>query len=494
MKVSGGMSPVIAVDRLGRRPLHSQIYDGYRAGILSGRLTAGQQVPSTRALGAELGISRIPVLEAYSQLLAEGYFEARPGAGTFVSCSLPDEMPGQFGDSLPPDGGSRSLSRRAASAVWRARGPWLQNSGAFSVGQLAFDHFPFQVWSTLVARQARKVSSNLMNYSDALGYPEFRATVAHYLRTTRGVQCDSHQIMIVSGSQQALDICAHVLTDPGDSVWIEEPGYEPLRRILAMADCRPVAVRVDGEGLVVAAGFKQSPQARAAFVTPSHQFPLGAVMTVSRRLQLLDWAHKANAWIVEDDYDSEYRYESMPIPSLQGLDRGSRVIYIGTFSKTLFPSLRLGYMVIPLDLVERFAAVRRARDICAPHFFQAALKEFIEQGHYARHIRRTRLLYKERRSTLVEALQRTFGSRLQILGVSAGMHLVVTLPPGLDDIQISLRAAEAKLWLWPLSTTYARKSVRHGFILGFGSTSLAGITNGVSRLRDLLVQDNNWSS
>jgi GntR family transcriptional regulator / MocR family aminotransferase len=492
MKSSGGISPVIAVDRRSRTPLHRQIYDAYRANILSSKLNAGQQVPSTRALSAELGISRIPVLEAYSQLLAEGYFEARPGAGTFVSRSLPDEIPCQFGDSRPAEGGSRILSRRAPSADWRMRGPWVHSSGAFSVGQLAFDHFPFQVWSTLVARQARKVSSNSMNYSDALGYPEFRAAIAHYLRTARGVHCDSQQIMIVSGSQQGLDICTHVLTDPGDAVWIEEPGYEPQRRILAMADCRPVPVRVDEEGLNVAAGLKRSPRARAAYVTPSHQFPLGAVMTASRRLQLLDWAHKANAWIVEDDYDSEYRYESMPIPSLQGLDNGSRVIYIGTFSKTVFPSLRLGYMAIPPDLVDRFAAVRSVRDICAPHFFQATLTEFIEQGHYARHVRKTRLLYKERRGTLVEALRRAFESRLQILGADAGMHLVVTLPPGLNDVQISLRAAEAKLWLWPLSTTYAGKSVRQGFILGFGSTSLAGISKGVSRLRDLLVQEKNW--
>jgi GntR family transcriptional regulator/MocR family aminotransferase len=328
-----------------------------------------------------------------------------------------------------------------------------------------------------------------MNYSDALGSLEFRAAIAQYLRTARGVHCASHQIMVVSGSQQALDICAHVLTDRGDSVWVEEPGYEPLRRILAMADCRMIPVCVDEEGLDVAAGLRRCPQARVVYVTPSHQFPLGAVMSASRRLQLLDWAHNVNAWIVEDDYDSEYRYESMPIPSLQGLDFGSRVIYIGTFSKTLFPSLRLGYMVIPEDLVDRFVAVRRVRDICPPHFFQAALTEFIEQGHYARHIRKTRLLYKERRSALVEALRRTFDSRLQILGADAGMHLAVTLPSKLKDIEISFRAAEAKLWLWPLSPTYAGRSVRQGFILGFGSTSLAGIAKGVSRLRDLLIHD-----
>jgi GntR family transcriptional regulator/MocR family aminotransferase len=216
-------------------------------------------------------------------------------------------------------------------------------------------------------------------------------------------------------------------------------------------------------------------------------------MPASRRLQLLDWAHKENAWIVEDDYDSEYRYGSMPIPSLQGLDRGSRVIYTGTFSKTLFPSLRLGYMVIPSDLVDRFAAVRWVRDICAPRFFQSALTDFIEQGHYARHIRKTRLLYQERRSTLVEALQRAFDSRFEILGAEAGMHLVLTLPPGLDDQQIAWRAAEAKLWLWPLSTTYAGKRARQGFILGFGSSSLSGITAGVSLLRELLLQGGNRS-
>ncbi len=491
-KSLGGISPVIAVHRGGAKPLHRQIYDAYRDGITAGQLSRGQQVPSTRALSAELGISRIPILEAYSQLLAEGYFESRVGAGTFVSSSLPDLLasPAHW-SAEPSQSGSRTVSRRADLTVWRR--PWMRSSGAFSIGQLAFDHFPFTIWSTLMARRARKVNASSLNYSDAMGDKEFRKTLALYLRISRGVHCDAGQIMIVSGSQQALDLCGRILVDPGDPVWIEEPGYGLMRHTLTIAGCRLVPVPVDDQGLDVAAGIKKSPTARAAYVTPSHQYPLGATMSASRRLQLLDWAHKVDSWIVEDDYDSEYRYESMPIASLQGLDQGSRVIYIGTFSKTLFPSLRIGYIVIPPDLVDRFATVRGATDICAPHFYQAVLTDFIEQGHYARHLRKTRLIYNERRNALVSALQRAFGSRLQIMGAEAGMHVSVTLPPGLGDYEISLRAAEENLWLWPLSTAYMGKNAQQGFILGFGSTKVSEMPKAVRRLHDIVYARQKWS-
>jgi GntR family transcriptional regulator/MocR family aminotransferase len=242
----------------------------------------------------------------------------------------------------------------------------------------------------------------------------------------------------------------------------------------------------------VAAGIKRCRKARAAYVTPSHQYPLGVTMSASRRLQLLDWAHNSGAWIVEDDYDSEYRYESMPIASLQGLDRGSRVIYIGTFSKTLFPSLRLGYMVIPADLVDYFAAVRRAVDLCPPHLHQAVVTDFINEGYFARHIRKTRLLYSERRSALVDALRRELGGRLEILGAEAGMHLVATLPPELNDQQISARAAGDNLWLWPLSPSYLGKDVRQGLILGFGSTKATEMPAAVNRLARVLTA-REWS-
>jgi len=292
--------------------------------------------------------------------------------------------------------------------------------------------------------------------------------------------------MIVSGTQQALELAARVLLDPGDKVWIEEPGYRLARNAFALAGCRLIPVPVDAEGLDVAAGIKQCRGARAAFVTPSHQFPLGVTMSASRRLQLLDWAHRSASWIIEDDYDNEYRYESMPISSLQGLDRHSRVIYLGTFSKTLFPSLRLGYAVIPTDLVQRFLAVRNAMDVYPPHLYQAVLEDFIGEGHFARHIRRTRLLYSERRNVLVEAISKEFGAGIDVLGADAGVHLVATLPKGLFDRPISDAAAHQNLWLWPLSTCYLGRASQQGFILGFGSTTPRQMPDAVRRLRHII--------
>jgi GntR family transcriptional regulator/MocR family aminotransferase len=252
-----------------------------------------------------------------------------------------------------------------------------------------------------------------------------------------------------------------------------------------MAGCELVPVPVDEEGLNVSAGIKKCRKARVAFVTPSHQFPLGVTMSASRRLQLLDWAQSTGSWLMEDDYDSEFRFETMPIASLQGIDRHARVIYIGTFSKTLFPSLRLGYMVVPQDLVDRFVSVRHAMDIYPPHLYQAVLTDFIREGHFARHIRRTRLLYQERRNALVEALQEQFGHQVQILGAEAGLHLVAKLSRGVRDRQVSLRAARKKLWLWPLSPYYLNEP-EQGFVLGFGSATARDIPDAVRQLRLLL--------
>ena len=489
MKVASPLSPVISVSRGDGKPLHKQIYDGFRASIVDGSLSAGQQVPSSRTLAVELGISRIPVLNAYAQLLAEGYFESRSGAGTFVSSSLPDHLTSchyHRAESANATSGPRLVSQRSALLPSRDSRQRLRGIGAFNLGQLSFDHFPFQVWSSLVARHSRSVTSTALNYSDPMGSLEFRQAIATYLRTSRAVHCQPEQIMVVSGSQQALEISAHVLLDPGSPVWIEEPGYTFLRNSLKMAGCRLVPVPVDREGLNVAAGIKLCRKARAAFVTPSHQFPLGVTMTASRRLQLLDWAQSSGTWIVEDDYDSEYRYENMPIASLQGLDRNARVIYIGTFSKTLFPAVRLGYLVIPPDLVDRFVAVRVAKDLCPPFLFQSVLADFLREGHFARHIRKTRLIYAARRTALTEALQNELGSSLEVSGSEAGMHLLVTLPKGVHDEPISLRAASQKLWLWSLSTCYIEKPQRQGFILGFGSTKASDMPRAVRRLRTAL--------
>src|SRR3984885_14463189 len=483
-KPHGAAVPLIAVQRKGDKPLHRQIYDAFRAMILERRLQPGQQIPSTRALADELGISRIPVLGAYAQLLAEGYIESRSGAGTFVTNSLSDQFldAGPAAASAVDPAASDAISR--VSRLLPVEGtPWFLGSGAFSVGQIAYDHFPFRVWSDLVTRHARKVRASSMNYADPMGSLDFREVIAAYLRTARAVHCDASQIMVVNGSQHALDLSARVLLDPESPVWIEEPGYQFLRHTLMLSGCRIVPVPVDSEGLDVAAGIELCPDARVAYVTPSHQYPLGATMSAARRLQLLEWAHSSSAWIVEDDYDSEYRYESMPVASMQGLDPGSRVIYIGTFSKVLFPSLRLGYMVLPPALVDRFLAVRQSNDLSPAHLYQAALADFISAGHFTRHVRRTRQLYAERRNALGEALQNEFGSEIEILGAEAGMHLVVTLPPGMSDQKISARAAQEGLWLWPLSLAYAGANVRQGFILGFGGTKADDMLHHVRRLR-----------
>jgi GntR family transcriptional regulator / MocR family aminotransferase len=310
--------------------------------------------------------------------------------------------------------------------------------------------------------------------------------VAEYLRTARAVRCEADQVMVVSGSQQALSLVARVLIDPGGSVWVEEPGYGGAHAVLKLRGARLVPVPVDEEGLDVSAGMERCPDASAVYVTPSHQYPLGMVMSASRRLQLLQWASKTGSWIIEDDYDSEYRYGSPPIASLQGLDRDGRVLYVGTFSKVLFPALRLGYVVLPADLVDRFTAVRDATDIFPPTFPQAVLGDFIRQGHFARHLRRMRALYRERRDALVTTLREELGDALQILGDDAGMHLVATSTRLRDDREISVRAARKGLWAMPLSSCYLETPARRGFVLGFAGAGKEEIRSGVRRLKEAI--------
>jgi GntR family transcriptional regulator/MocR family aminotransferase len=487
--VAEAISPVIAVDRKAADPLHKQIYDAFRAAIVRGNLQPGQRIPSSRALADELHISRIPVLNGYAQLLAEGYFESRVGAGTFVSGSLPEQLTDcndPVATSGGIDAGPRPVAQRSLLLPRFERPPWVLGWGAFGVHQPAMDQFPFSVWSSLVMRHGRNPQIHALHQIDPLGSQRFREAICAYLRTARAIRCNPQQVMVVAGSQQALEITARVLLDPGNSVWMEEPGYRLARNVFAGAGCRLIPVPVDEEGMDVSGGIKRGRKARAAYVTPSHQYPLGSTMSASRRLQLLNWAHSSGSWIIEDDYDSEYRFESMPIASLQGLDNNSRVIYIGTFSKVLFPSLRLGYIVIPPDLVERFQAVRYSMDIYPPYLFQEVLTDFMRQGHFARHIRKMRLLYSQRRTALVDNLRSECGDALTIHGSEAGMHLAVTLTKSLQDNEIATRSAREGLWLWPLSPSYLNDKPRQGFILGFGSTTVAEMPRAVRRLRDVL--------
>jgi GntR family transcriptional regulator / MocR family aminotransferase len=488
-KRPSAFTPVIAVERKRSQPLRSQIYREIRNAITRGSLRAGQRVPSSRSLSTELNISRISILSAYAQLLAEGYFESRRGSGTFISRALPESLLQCSRPTTAPlrkATGTRSIARRALLVPAEDAMPWRGGLGAFGVHQPAFEEFPFAIWSRLVMHHSKGPSARAIHCIDPMGSKRLRDAICGYLRTARAVQAEPDQIMIVSGSQQALQISANVLLDPGASMWMEEPGYRLARNVFAAAGCRIVPVPVDDEGLNVAAGIKHCPGARVSYVTPSHQYPLGSTMSAGRRLQLLNWAQSRSAWIIEDDYDSEYRFKTPPVASLQGLDTNARVIYIGTFSKVLFASLRVGYIVIPPDLVERFAAVRYAMDIFPPYLFQEVIADFISEGHFSRHIRRMRLLYEERRRLLAELLTDACGDMLEIRGSAAGMHLTTVFRSNQDDVGFAERAAESNLWLWPLSTSYVTKNIQSGFVLGYGNVAKQAIPRAVEKLRVVL--------
>ncbi len=497
-KVASTISPLVAIEKGSAHSLQAQIYAAFRHAIIGGALAASQRVPSTRVLAAELGISRMPVMNAYAQLLAEGYLESRVGSGTIVSPQLGGAAgggtppaapaPGPDGSEAPParDAASHRRASRRCAALPSAESFYrMRSQGAFTVSQIAFEHFPLAIWKRLMTRQLRRLHAAVLDYGDPMGLHELRVAIAAYLRTARGVRCDPGQVMIVNGSQQGLEIAARALLDPGDDVWLEDPGYRFARSVFVGSGCNIVPVAVDGEGLDVRAGVRECAGARAALVTPSHQYPLGVTMSASRRLQLLDWAESQGGWIFEDDFDSEFRYAGVPITSLQGLDRHGRVVYIGTFSKVLFPSLRLGYLVVPPDLVERFLAARFALDLGPASLSQAVLADFVAEGHFARHIRRMRPIYAERRGALIASLRRHLGAGVEIVGDQAGIHLAVVLP-GCPDREIYVRGAREQLCLVPLSVFYLGSGVRQGFVLGFGSTAPAQIAAGVRRLAELL--------
>src|SRR5262245_61827918 len=484
-----GIVPFVTLDRRSSVPLYRQLYEGFREAILEGRLRAGQRIPSTRALAIELRVSRLPLLNAFEQLVAEGYFSSRTGSGTFVA-RMPTESRRTSRNVLQPAHSRRRrpVSRETDFLLPGASDPWLSGWGAFRVSEPALDRFPHEVWSRLLGRHGRSARRDVrtMHYGDAMGYRPFREAVAEYLRTSRAVRCEADQVMAVSGSQQALSVAARVLVDAGSAVWVEEPGYRGARDVLRLRNARLVPVPVDAEGLDVAAGMASCPDAAAVYVTPSHQYPLGMVMSASRRLQLLDWARRSGAWIIEDDYDSEYRYESLPIASLQGLDRDARVLYVGTFSKVLFPALRLGYLVLPPDLIGRFTAVRDATDIFPPTFTQGVAADFLREGHFARHLRKTRALYRERRAALVDALRSQLGDMVEVQGDEAGMHLTACLTRRLDDRDAAVRAARQGLWIMPLSSCYLGRAARRGFVLGFAGTDVTKIPGGVRLMRTVL--------
>ena len=480
--------PPITLDAQSETPLYRQISVWFQRAILAGQLQPGQRVPSTRALAKALRVSRIPVLSAYELLIAEGYFQPFVGAGTCVSQSIPDAMCRAERDG-PPSAGSpvesgtkRVVSRRAAGIKGSVLA-WLGQCG----GCTDLDHFPIGIWSRLINRHARKISRGIMGYGDPMGYAPFREAVAEYLGAFRAVTCDPSQILVTTGAQQGLLISALTLLDPKEEVWIEEPGYPGTQLALQAADARLVLVPVDAEGLIVERGIEMAKRARAAFVAPSHQFPLRTTMSAARRIELLGWAARAGAWIVEDDYDSEFRYCGNPLASLQGIDTDGRVIYVGTLTKVMFPSLRLGYIVVPKDLVSHFLNIRNATDTFATSVLsQMAMTDFMREGHFSRHIKRTRAVYMERRRALAAAIATRADGLLEVAGDDAGMFVLALLPPGIDDTEVVSRARQAGIRANALSQCYIGRPARGGLQLDYANCNPKDIPAKVSALKSII--------
>jgi len=472
--------------------LYQQVYDGLRQAVLRGRLRSGVRLPSTRDLASALGVSRNTTMAAFEQLVAEGYLESRVGDGTYVCLTLPDERPLGYGSEqrrpAPKDNRvvPRFSQRHHAITSAPMGGSTDEHAPrAFRTGIPALDVFPAKVWSRLVAQQWRRADPALLTYGDARGYGPLRQAIADYLGAARGVRCTAEEVLITGGSQHALDLVAQTLLDPGDAVWVEDPGYRGARAALLGVGARLIPIPVDEEGLRVAIGAAQQPQARLAYVTPSHQYPTGVTMSVTRRLALLEWARQNHAWVLEDDYDSEYRYRGRPLAALQGLDGADRVLYIGTFSKVLFPGLRLGYLVTPPALTDAFAQALQLAHRYLSVLDQAVLAAFIKEGHFARHIRRMRTLYAERQHALVEALQQELRGYVTVGCAEAGLHLVAWCKTPVDDREIAKAAWQQSIEVTPISTYSMLTPTRGGLVLGYGMLDETQIRTGVRGLEQV---------
>jgi GntR family transcriptional regulator/MocR family aminotransferase len=472
--------PLMKLDRGAGTPIYRQIYERFREAILTGGLPPRTQLPGTRELATELGVSRHTALNAFELLLAEGFVAGKIGSGTYV-VELPKDLV-----SRRTAGESRTVIAPVNAATPTLFMPRPADVGAFRTGMPALDQFPIETWARLVSGCLRSASVRDLHYSDPSGLPELRGLIADYLSQYRAVHCEPEQILIVSGSQQALSLVARVLLKRDDALWIEDPCYPGARYGMAVTDARLMPVPVDEEGLDIAAGVERHAKSTAVYVTPSHQFPLGVTMSLRRRLELLDWAAQSGSWIIEDDYDSEYRYDSPPISSLHGLDDHNRVIYIGTFSKVLIPALRLGYLVVPAQLADAFRAARQADDFCPPYLPQATLAEFIRRGSFSRHIRKMRRTYRARLKALVNALQREFGDFFELPKTVAGLNLVAWLPPGVSDTAAASAALQAGVSTSPMSRFYLSEKPRNGLFLGFGGVTPEQIDDGARRLKGAL--------
>lgn len=466
-------------------PRNQQIYKLLRQAILERLLPAATRLPSSRDLAAQLGISRNTVLFGYEQLLAEGYLETRGGAGTHVTDTVPEllgaPLAGTARKPAPPTVRS-ALSRRGRSLVAQA-GAAQQQWGAFVPGVPDVTQFPHKTWNALQSRIWRNPPVSALTYGVGGGCQPLREALANYLKVSRSVNCVPEQIVITSGIHQSIDLCMRLLSDPGDAAWVEDPCYWGARNLLLVSGLEVHPIGLDGEGICPRpAQLKRPP--RFIFVTPSHQYPLGMVMSLARRRMLLEYARQHGCWIIEDDYDSEFRYGGRPLASLQGMDRDQRVLYMGTFSKTMFPGLRLGYMVLPEALAPAFVTGMEELYRSGQMPLQATMAAFIEEGHFNAHIRRMRLLYGARLDLLQQAIRSQFpDDRVRAAGSDAGLHLTLHLPPHCDDEAVARSALALGIAVRPLSRYYYRAArASPGLVLGYACVASERIAPAFAQL------------
>lgn len=464
----------IDLDRDSAIPLYRQLYLQIRKQILTGRLQGGIRLPSTRTLSQELQVSRITLLNAFDQLIAEGFLVSRTGAGTYVGDEWQRSAGAEPSAPAPPklsDLTQTMLSLRSD----HFRGVSYAHCGdqapiSFLPSHGAFEAFPQALWKRLLNRHGHKPSKALLGYGELQGLQTLRQAIAEYVFDARGIDCDAQQVVIVSGAQQAFNLLAMLLLNPDEPLWMEDPGHIAARIAFQAHGCRVVPVRVDDQGIDVQQGIRDCPEARLAFTTPSRQHPLGMTLSHNRRLALIAWAAASGSWIIEDDCDSELRYAGRQLPALYAMDQSERVIYVGTFSKVLFPSLRLGYVILPQALVEPFCTLRAVLDRSPPTLLQAVTADFMSEGHFIGHIRRMRALYQARQQCLLEVLQRRLGGFFQVAPVEAGMHLIAWLAPQLDDQALARQLAEHGVHTYALSDYCLNRYLPPALLLGFAGT------------------------
>jgi GntR family transcriptional regulator/MocR family aminotransferase len=465
--------------------LANWLYCELRSAILEGRLRAGAKLPASRDFAKLYRISRGTVVNAFERLLDEGYLLSRVGVGTWVNSNVPAGKSSPRSTSQQPEYVTRVVSsyKKPRQLEGWVRFPAVR---PFGMGVPALAEFPSDVWGQIAARRARAFGSWLREDDDGIGYRPLREAIAHYLGSSRGVKCSSDQVVMVSGVQQALDLLARLLLKPGDPIWMEDPGYFGASIAFERAGARIVPVPVDKEGLSVTAGIKSCPNAKGVYLTPGHQFPLGMAMSLERRMEVLKWAARTGAFIIEDDYDSEYRFEGLPVPALQGLDQNSNVIFIGTFTKLLFPSLRLGYIVLPPSLIDVFVSFRKGSDFRSSGVDQAVLTDFITEGHFGRHLRRMRNLYAHRLEAMVEYGRQYLKGILDIQDPKAGLYTVAFLRNGMTSRHAESIAAENGIETMAIDRFTHKHHDPKGLLLGFAAFEEKAIRAGLIHLAAVL--------